>query len=236
MNTDSRYITGDYVDSVPDWHLSEAPWKASHVHQLLLKHHLTPQSICEVGCGIGEALRLVQQSLPSVPTCVGYDISAQAVALAQSRSNERLRFVVGDATDLVGDRFDRFDLTLVLDVVEHVEDHFTFLRKVRPLGEYTIFHFPLDLSAQSVLRPDGLLYTRRIYGHLHYFTKDTALQTLRETGYDVIDWEYTPESLEQPTRLLRRRLMRLPRRLTWALNHDFAVRLLGGARLIILAR
>jgi SAM-dependent methyltransferase len=230
---EERYLDGSYASHIKDWHVSEAPWKALHALAMLRKHRLAPETVCEVGCGAGEALRLIQQGLPPACQLTGYDIAPYAIELARPRENERLRFVQGDITALAGQRF---DLTLVLDVVEHVEDYFTLLRSLRPLGAHTLFMFPLDLSAQAVLRPDGLLYTRREYGHLHYFTKEVILALLAETGYDVVDWEYARESLEAPTHVLRRKLLWFPRRVVYALNQDIAAHLLGGSRLLVLAR
>jgi hypothetical protein len=120
-----------------------------------------------------------------------------------------------------------------MDVIEHVEDHLGFLRKVQPLGKAKIFHFPLDLSAQSVARniPSKL----RRGGHLHYFTKQLAVDTLEDTGYRVIDYFYTPALLENGSPELKTRLMRGPRRLLYALSPDTAALWLGGFSLLVLA-
>lgn len=228
-----RYVDGTHTSHVQDWHVSEAPWKARHTLAMLRKHSLEPETVCEVGCGAGEALRLIQQGLPESCQFTGYDISPYAIELARTRENERLRFFKGDIAALAEQRF---DLTLVLDVVEHLEDYFTFMRALRPLGTYTFFMFPLDISVQTVLRPDGLLYTRREYGHLHYFTKEVILALLKETGYEVVDWKYAQNSVEESTDALRRRLMSFPRRIAYTLNQDIAAHLLGGAKLLALAR
>jgi len=229
------YTSGEYETLAADWHVSESAWKARHILAMLRKHRIQPQSICEIGCGAGEVLRQLELALP--PSCefVGYDVAPRAIALAQPRANERLRFILGDLAQAVHEAPGPYDLTLTLDVVEHLEDYFSFLRALRPLGTHVIFHFPLDLSAQSIVRPSGLLATRRAYGHLHYFTKEVILKLLEETGYTVLDWAYTPESLEQPSTELRRSLVRLPRRVAYAINHDLAARLLGGFRFIVLA-
>ncbi len=233
MPGEERYVDGTHVSHNKDWHVGESPWKARHVLAMLRKHQLAPETVCEVGCGAGEALRLVQQGLPESCQLTGYDISPYAIELARSRENARLRFIQGDITALADQRF---ELALVLDVVEHLEDYFAFLRALRPIGAHTLIMFPLDLSAQTVLRPDGLLYHRREYGHLHYFTKEVILAALAETGYEVVDWEYAPYSVEEPSDALRRKLMSFPRRIAYALNQDFAAHLLGGAKLLALAR
>jgi hypothetical protein len=74
-----------------------------------------------------------------------------------------------------------FDIVMAIDVFEHVEDYFGFLRKLRGKAEYKIFHIPLELSVQSVLRSSIIIEGRKSVGHIHYFTKETALETLKDT-------------------------------------------------------
>ena len=229
----SLYTSGDYREKNPLWHVEESPWKARQIHRMLARHRIAPRTICEVGCGAGEVLRQLQAAMD--PDCLfwGYDISPQAIELCRSRTNERLHFELKDATREIGLHF---DLVLLLDVIEHLEDYFTFLRAVKPMGHHAVFHIPLDLSAQTVARRAGLINTRTAYGHLHYFTKETALQTLVEAGYQVIDHCYTARAIDLPSRVASRKLLKIPRRSLFALHQDLTVRLLGGYSLLVLAQ
>jgi 2-polyprenyl-3-methyl-5-hydroxy-6-metoxy-1,4-benzoquinol methylase len=187
--------------------------------------------VCEAGCGVGEVLRLLQLEMPPDVKFVGFDISPQAHELSKSRENAHLCFRLADITK---ERGVFFDLMLVLDVVEHLEDYFCFLRATRTQARHKIFHFPLDLSAQAVLRKDGLLKRRRDHAHLHYFTKETALETLIDTGYVVRDYFCAPRSNEIGPHLVQK-LFRLPRAILFAIHQDFAARSLGGYTLMVLA-
>lgn len=233
MSLEDIYRTGTYQEMAPSWHVEESAGKAEEIARLLRSHQLTPHSICEVGCGAGEVLRQLQLALPSDCELTGYDISPQAIELARQRENARLHVYLGDFRS---DDTDSYDMLLVLDVLEHLEDYFAFLRRLKARGTYKVFFFPLDLSVQSVIRPHGLLHTRDAYAHLHYFTKETAIRALEDTGYEVLDAVYTADALNSPTDLLGRRLLKLPRKVAFALNHDLAVHLLGGYRLLVLAR
>jgi SAM-dependent methyltransferase len=233
MSLEDIYRTGAYQELAPSWHVDESARKAEEIGRLLNAHQLTPHSICEVGCGAGEVLRQLQLELPGDCELIGYDISPRAIELARERENERLHVYLGDfRTDDTGS----YDLLLVLDVLEHLEDYFAFLRSLKDRGTYKVFFFPLDLSVQSVIRPQGLLHTRDAYAHLHYFTKETAVRALQDTGYKVLDAVYTADALNSPTNLLGRRLMRWPRKVAFAINNDVAVHLLGGYRLLVLAQ
>lgn len=225
------YKDGSYLEKNPTWHVEESPFKVKYIMRLLRQNSLQTRSVCDAGCGVGEVLRLLQMQLPSDTELVGYDISPQAYALTASRANRHLHFKLADITkehDL------GFDLMLVLDVVEHLEDYFSFLRSVRPLAKYKVFHFPLDLSVQAVGRRDGLLKRRRDYHHVHYFTKETALETLADTGYNIVDHFYAPRSNEIGPHFIQK-VFRLPRAAFFGIRKDFTARLLGGYSLMVLA-
>jgi hypothetical protein len=228
----SVYVSGEHLEKNPDWHVYASSWKAQHVLQMLKRHQIAPHTIGEVGCGAGEVLRQMQLNMD--PRCVfsGYDISPQAIELARSRENQRLHCKLAD---ILREPDAYFDLLLILDVVEHVEDYFAFLRDLRKLARDKIFNFPLDLSVQALVRNDGLMMRRRTYGHLHYFTKDLALQSLAGEGYEVLDWFYAPFGIDFPAGA-KGKVIRWPRMLISAISKDLAARLLGGFSLFVLAR
>lgn len=229
---ESIYQTGEYVEKNPTYHVEDSAWKAAEVVKLIEKHGLAPQTVCEVGCGAGEILRQLQLSLPADTKFFGYEISPQAFALCRERENERLRFVCADL--LAGDTI-AFDLLLCLDVFEHVEDYFGFLRGLRGKARHKIFHIPLDLSVQWVWRSRPIMREREQAGHLHYFTKETALATLHDAGYEVVDWGYTAGAIANP-RSVKAKLASWPRRMLSVVNQDLVVRVLGGYSLLVLAK
>jgi SAM-dependent methyltransferase len=229
--TPNIYTDGAYLEKNPLWHVDESPFKAQQILRMLERKHLQPKSICEVGCGAGEVLNLLQQYTGDTCQLWGYDISPQALKMCESRANERLKFKLADISQ--DDVF--FDLLLVLDVFEHVPDCYGFLKSIRGKGDLKIFHIPLDLSVQAVLRKRGLLTRRELYGHIHYFTKETALETLKDAGYNVLDYFYTPRCIELAKKTIQK-IAVLPRQACFAINEDFTVRVLGGYSLLVLAR
>jgi SAM-dependent methyltransferase len=226
------YENGEYLASNPHWHLDHSSWKASQVLKMIRRNSLTPSTVCEVGCGAGEILRRLQQQLPENVRFYGYEISPQAYDLCRERANDRLVFHLQDHF-----RHDEapFDLIMALDVVEHVEDVYGFLRGLRNKAQHKIFHIPLNLSAQSVLRGTPLTMVRRRVGHIHFFIKDTALALLQETGYEIVDWFYTAAAWEK-RRSLAWAPVRISCRLLFALSPDLMARALGGHSLLVLAR
>jgi hypothetical protein len=223
------YTRGGYLQSHPTWHAEHSEWKADRVLAMLRKHGLAPSTVCEVGCGAGEILKQLHDRMDPHVHFVGYDISPQAATLSAIRASERLSFKLGD---FLATR-EHYDVLLLLDVFEHVEDYFAFLRAARERAHYKLFHIPLELSAQAVLRGKPLIAARDSVGHLHFFTKDLALRVLRDLGYEVVDHFYTPGGIDFVYRW-RTRLARLPRKWLFTLSPDLAARTLGGYSLLVL--
>ncbi len=232
-NLESIYYDGTYLEENPDWDRKDAPWKALQVVSILSDNKVKPNTICEVGCGSGDVLVHLKRVLPSVKL-TGYDISPQAALLWEKQQQAgKIEFRLGNFHEI---NQNKYDVLLMLDVFEHVRDPFSFLEQTKKYAAYFVFHIPLDLSASAVLRGHPLTKVRKKVGHLHYYTKDLALATLIDTGYDIIEWRYTGASLNSPNRSLKTRLVVLPRLLAYAVNKDFGVRLLGGETLIVLAK
>lgn len=226
------YSSGEYLTRNPTWHVEDSAWKAQQILRMLQRHSLVPRTVCEVGCGAGEVLRQLQSNMdPSCEFC-GCDISPQAIALCRERANDRLQFHCGD---FLKDDGACFDLLLLIDLIEHLEDYISFLRAVKPRSRYKILHIPLDLSVQAVLRPGKLPSIRRAAGHLHYFTRETALDSLRDAGYEIIDSFLTRVALESTHKQLRTRVCNTLRRFAGLFGEDAASRMFGGFSLLVLA-
>lgn len=228
----NMYVDGEYLNKNPLWHADESLFKVKQIQHMLAKNSLQPKTICEVGCGAGEVLKLLQEKMDNACSFWGYEISPQALDTCKSKANERLQFKLADIS---GEEGTFFDMILVLDVIEHVEDYFGFLNGIRPKSDLKIFHFPLDLSVQAVLRKRGLLTRRQFYGHLQYFTKETALETLKDVGYELLDYFYTPRCIELAKQMIQK-IAILPREICFAIHQDLAVRILGGYSLLVLAK
>lgn len=227
---DTIYTDGTYLRNNPDWHSDDSPWKAKHIAGLLARNGVSPMTVCEIGCGAGEILRNLATHLDPGAKFFGYDISPNAYAICSRKANEKFTFKLANL--LEEEKY--FDLVMACDVFEHVEDYFGFLRQLRTKARHKVFHIPLELSALEVARPSPLLRQRRSVGHIHHFSKDTALATLEDTGYRVIDHCYTSGRTELSVGW-KSQLLKLPRQALYAASPDAAARLLGGYSLLVLA-
>ena len=221
------YSDGTYLTRHPTWHVEDSPWKAKQIQAMLSKNRIAPRTICEVGCGAGEVLRQISLAMPDA-RCSGYELSPQAFALCKTRASEKLHYFLKNLLDEDA----HFDALLCIDVFEHVEDYIGFIKALRAKATYKIFHIPLDVCVLSVLR-DSMLDQRRIAGHLHYFTLATAIATLQDSGYEIIDSFYTPAFADLPRKTT---IARLARKLLYAISPDWMVKLLGGCSCLVLTK
>jgi SAM-dependent methyltransferase len=227
-----RYTTGAYAERNPDWDSGDSPWKAARIAELLARHGIAPDSIVEIGCGAGGVLANLRERFPAADMA-GFDIAPSLPGFWKEHGGTGIRFVVGD---YLTNEEPVPDLTLVLDVLEHLGNPIDFLDRLRSRARHVIFHIPLDLSSVSVFREAPLLHVRHKVGHLHYFTKGLALAMLDEAGYEVAEACYTRAAFSVPHRSLKTRLAGGIRRAVFGLLGDAGVRLLGGETLMVLAR
>jgi hypothetical protein len=228
------YTSGQYQIDTPSWHVEDSPWKAEKILMMLRRNSIIPRTICEVGCGAGEILYQLQIKMDDKCEFWGYEISPYAFSLCQKKGNNRLHFFLQDILELEV-RSGFFDLMLLIDLIEHIENYMDFLRKIKKSATYMLFHIPLELSIDSVLR-NKLFEHRMRVGHLHYFNREIALHALQDAGFSVMDHFYTFGSAALPAKSAKARLGRVLRKMFTAVSEDFAARTAGGAGLMVLAR
>jgi len=226
----SIYSDGIYRQKNPDWHMADSAWKAERIAAILERNSVSFSSCVEVGCGAGQVLRELAPRYPG-RRFSGYDVSADAASFwsappATSVEYQRADFTTVDANA---------DLLLLIDVFEHVEDYMGFLRKLSGRARWFVFHIPLDLHVSGLLR-DRQMNARQQVGHVHYFSRATAMATLSDTGYRLIDEELT--QLSQQTSEGRRALTLVAnvfRRSVQLVSAGLAAKLFGGYSLLVLA-
>jgi 2-polyprenyl-3-methyl-5-hydroxy-6-metoxy-1,4-benzoquinol methylase len=163
-------------------------------HEKLLALVESGQRVLDVGCSSGYlARRLVERGC----TVVGIEVDAATAQAAREVCEDVL---VGDVETMALPFAEgSFDVVLCGDTIEHLRDPGTFLQRIRPL---------LRSEGQLVLTTPnvanwamrlGLLMGRWRYTdrgildrtHTKLFTRRTLLETLRDAGFRVTDFDYT---------------------------------------------
>jgi SAM-dependent methyltransferase len=228
----SIYNNGNYLHNNSDWHVSDSSWKAAQINKIIKKNKLNPYSVCEIGCGAGEILRQlsIKEKYKSTKF-YGYETSEDAYKLCLARETNNLSFLKSDLTKINK----HFDLLLCIDVFEHVKNYMEFVSSLKDKAYYKIFHIPLDLSVNSLLRRT-LINARNTVGHLHHFTPETALATLKDCNYEIIDQMYTPTFIGSKAKSLKTKIAKIPRYILYKISPKITSTLLGGVSLMVLTK
>jgi predicted TPR repeat methyltransferase len=224
------YSDGSYGENNPDWHGADAAWKAERIAEALASNHVEFESCTEIGCGTGLVLENLAKLRPG-KSYTGYDVSPTAQKFWDKRQ-KGLNFRRQDFTTSA----EKSDLILLIDVFEHVPDYLGFLGKISDKANWFVFHIPLEFHISGLLR-DAQIGARKKVGHLHYFSRATALVTLEDSGYDVVSANFT--KLSQQTVEGQRFLTtaaNLLRRAIELVSPGLAAKLLGGYSLLVVCK
>jgi SAM-dependent methyltransferase len=234
VSSNDLYVNGGYFKNNPTWNTEDSEWKAGVILNLLKKNSVAVTDVVEIGCGAGENLSELSKRDNDILKLRGYDISPQAIGLAQNKSSDKISFF---NEDIIKSENILTELMLVIDVVEHVDDCYGFLRKLKSKSTYFVFHIPLDLSCRTVMKPHVLFQQRQSVGHIHYFTKEIAEWALKDTGYEIVDWVYTKPVVDiKPADSVKRFVKKILRNLSFAVSKDWSAKKWGGYSMMILAK
>lgn len=230
---DDIYNNQTYLEQNPLWHQEDAAYKAGFIFGLLQRNHISFQTVAEVGCGSGAVLEeLSKCNNNKTINYFGFDISKDAINIANKRSNANLSFQLKDITD--PSNTDRFDVLLVVDVIEHLPNYFSFLEAIQKKSTYTVFHIPLDMFVWSLFRENMLIESKKRVGHIHNFSEDFILSVIEDNGFKVIDKQYTEP--DYTSNSFKQKLVNTFKKLLFKLSPRFCSKTLGGYSIMVLCK
>ena len=103
MSITSRYITGEYHENNPTFHVEDSPWKAGQIQKMLESENVSPIRVAEVGCGAGEILVQLANRYPK-SRFDGFELSPQGFALCKPRESDSTKTPPGKSSDRAGKR------------------------------------------------------------------------------------------------------------------------------------
>ncbi len=173
MDAKEMYLTGDYAKQNPTWHLEDGVFKAQEIFPYIielikLKDYYNNFKIAEVGAGTGvvlNSIRLLSRSSDLVDNVnfTVFEISEFAINIGKDKF---------PLLDLRHEDFletkDTFDLILLVDVLEHLENPDMLLRAVFKRAKYVIVRQPLENTIAAFLKNRYAEY-RETIGHINYF-------------------------------------------------------------------
>ena len=153
---------------------------------------LSGKNILEIGCGSGALLQALKPHGPA--GMVGIDLAPYPIDYGRKRYSLDLRCCrLGEASFEKG----TFDLVVMIDLVEHVENLPSFLREIgrvlRPGGE--VFLLTPNYNAYTVARSFWpCLY--KDFEHLQYFSPTSLHRAANEMGLALERWWTQGEPLK----------------------------------------
>lgn len=150
-----------------------------------LKKHIPENgSVIDVGCGVGRWCRIASKYAGKV---VGIDYSPDLIADAESRTDaENITFLVGDATKDLND--EKFDLALLLHVIEHIDDADKILKDLQNVASKLIVEVP-DFEHDPLnyvrLKQDLPFYSDG--DHVREYTLDILTTQLERNGWTILE-------------------------------------------------
>jgi 2-polyprenyl-3-methyl-5-hydroxy-6-metoxy-1,4-benzoquinol methylase len=165
-------------------------------YDLLTRISTDAKAILEFGCGeapLGEALKRRQKC-----RVVGIELDPDAAAIAKKRIDAVYR---GDVRDIVAILDEQFDWIIGGDIVEHLDEPWSFLADLRRIalpGGRLLLSLP-NLANASVVtdllrgRFDYVYMGLTCVGHVRFFTRQSIEDMLTIAGWKVV--EIAPQDL-----------------------------------------
>ena len=197
---DDIYNDGSYLQNNPDAHVSDSFFKFTQLLPLLDTIASPEKDFCilDIGGGAGVLGHLVSlyfhhRNLNVRTTAV--DVSTSMLAMQKVNNPFITEIIAGDAaTAFIGGA--RFDLTLAIDVFEHMPDYHLALQAIQKGSKWLVCNMPIERNLVDILR--NICMRNRYYaeqtrsiGHLHFFSYRRHLREFREY-FDVICVEFSP--------------------------------------------
>lgn len=164
-----------------------------HPKHRLTRYHdwfvsrVSPEDVViDLGCGNGA---LAYDLAGVAGEVMGVDISRESIEEARARySRPHLTFAVADATDFDPDP--RFTCAVLSNVVEHIDDRVSLLRRLGKTGMRILMRVPArDRSWWVPAREELGLDSRLDPTHKMEYTAETLRQELAESGLVVVESE-----------------------------------------------
>ncbi|NOT01006.1 MAG: methyltransferase domain-containing protein [Phycisphaerales bacterium] len=188
------YYEKDYLGENPQMHLEDTEWKVRELLPLLPKANGHSPAVLDIGCGAGELLARVGEAL-NTDDRTAVDCSRSILEFARTRHADADHYRV-DAAHLPF-RTGSFDLTMLIDVIEHQAHPDRVLREIARVSQHLLIRTPLENCGYERLRRKRRDLFRESCGHVVHFDLASVRRMLESNGFQVreesvrhIDWSH----------------------------------------------
>jgi len=146
--------------------------------------------ILEVGCGNGSFLWPFSEALAQEgirPHLEGIDIAENAIQEARGSCGANPPEFLCKTLD---EHESKYDVALLVDVVEHVPCPVDFLNSLRRLAPLLFLHLPIEHSLLHLFAKRPTASYRR-YRHIHFYSLETARILVEDAGWRIRGIRYS---------------------------------------------
>jgi ubiquinone/menaquinone biosynthesis C-methylase UbiE len=149
----SLYLSSEYIKRYPSLHEEDSPWKISKILPLIDHLFLGLKNneikLLDVGGGAGLILSTVsdyiEQNYNVKVTKFALDLSPDILKV-QKKRNPDLKKTLNEDICKTSLENKEVDVTLLIDLLEHVSNPTLALKEVRRISKFAIFKVPLECS------------------------------------------------------------------------------------------
>jgi ubiquinone/menaquinone biosynthesis C-methylase UbiE len=210
MNQDTSneefYSEDKYLESHPCAHIEDSDWKLTKIIPLIDVAMETDEirnsksvTVLDVGGGAGLILREVSEHIEKK-----YKVAVRKIALdlspgmlkMQKEANPDLFEALNENIEKTSIEDHQIDITLMIDVLEHVEHPDAVLKELRRISKFTLFKVPLEVCfMNSIYNALTGSKQRRIsfesFGHVNYYTDRSLLRQIQDSGANIVRSTFT---------------------------------------------
>ncbi len=197
------YRGNDYLIQNPSLHQEDSIWKTSRIIPLANKFvsQLDQEEInlLDVGGGTGLILNLLSNHLEENSKLkvnrYALDLSPKMLEI-QKKNNPNLRKALNEDIRQTSLADKEIDLTLMVDVLEHIPNPAAALKELKRISRYIIFKVPLEdcliLKIYNILTQGKQRERSRIkVGHINIYNFDRLRKELERNAGEIIAYLYT---------------------------------------------
>ncbi len=197
------YQKDEYIIRNPSLHEEDSAWKVEKIIPLVDKFvgniNKKKINLLDVGGGAGIILNSISSYINERHnlnvTKYALDLSPGALALQKQRNPDLEKALNEDICQTsFGDK--EIDLTLMIDLLEHVSNPIKALEEVRRVSNYVLFKVPLDICLTGRIRNffgHGALRKHDIYqlGHINNYSYRSLSDQLQKHAGRILGFYFT---------------------------------------------
>jgi len=157
-------------------------WKIKFLKEV--SGSMDPKNILDVGCAVGFMLNNLPYNTAK-ENRYGVDISDLNIKTAKEKY-PCMNFFSGTINEFSKSHNIKFDLILLSDVIEHVENDLDLLNDASNISNYILVNLPLEKCTEYEKRDYGI---NDIEGHLRAYNLNDAFKLFEEARLKIINYK-----------------------------------------------